>query len=165
MIPTVNWNMLEDNKRIDEIKALATKRREIVIGEQKLNGFSARFLSILCCLPKHTWRCVNPNHLLTYCRERNGQSSHSAPEVQCSLYTEVSVEVLFDRLKDKVYMRLASRKKVLLCFFGQLFIPVFRLYQHTKIRLISAEPFPDGVSICDGGFHARPGVTSLTLLR
>src|SRR5947208_2321 len=58
-------------------------------------------------------------------------------------------------------MRLASREKVLLCLFGQLFIPVFRLYQHTKIRLISAEPFPDGVSICDGGFHVGPSITYL----
>ena len=97
MVPTVKWNMLEDNKRIDEIKTFATKRREIVISEQKLNAFSAHFLGILCCLLKHTWRCINPNDLLTCCRERNGQSSHSAPEVQCSFYGEVSVEMLFDR--------------------------------------------------------------------
>ena len=58
-------------------------------------------------------------------------------------------------------MRLASGKKILLRLFIQLFIPVFRLYQHTKIRLISAEPFPDSVSICDGGFHVSPSVTYL----
>ena len=58
-------------------------------------------------------------------------------------------------------MRLAGQKKVLLRMFSQLFIPIFRLYQHTKIGLIFAEPFPNSVSICDGGFHASSSVTSL----
>ena len=82
------------------------------------------------------------------------------PKVQRSFSGEVRVEVLGDSSKNKVYVGLASGKKVLLRLFIQLFILIFRLYKHSKIRLIFAEPFPGSVSICDGGFHVYPSFTA-----